>query len=296
MGTSAKLSTKILKQSATGSLFAHRFVGSSNGPCVALVSGVHGDEWYGPASLNKLIKMLKASDLSGTVIVIPAANPLALAEHSRLDPTCPLDLNRSFVFDKATSPSEHNPLAKLIWREIADADVILDVHSCGVDDCVDHVRMLKEFDSLATSLGVSRALVFEKWPSGLLIDQAFRSGKRALALEFGTSGSLSLRKGKTLTKALMAFLGATKSIPNKEGSRKTPKVAYKHTMAPVEASGIFEQKLPPGLRVKRGDVVGTIRCFQDGESIEIQAPVAGDLLMVRKTGPIGVGNSACTIV
>src|SRR6202140_27227 len=48
--------------------------GSKPGPVLALVSGAHGTEYTSIIALEKLISLLRPSEMAGTVIVVPLVN------------------------------------------------------------------------------------------------------------------------------------------------------------------------------------------------------------------------------
>ena len=57
---------------------------NGTGPTVFLSGGVHGDEYEGPVTLMKLARQLKASEVAGRLIILPATNlPAVLAMNSR---------------------------------------------------------------------------------------------------------------------------------------------------------------------------------------------------------------------
>src|SRR6201987_6529629 len=48
--------------------------GEKHGPVLALVSGAHGTEYTSIIALEKLIELLDASQIAGTVILVPLVN------------------------------------------------------------------------------------------------------------------------------------------------------------------------------------------------------------------------------
>ena len=57
---------------------------------------VHGDEYGGPIVVSELARELRADQVSGRVIMIPAVNPPAMHAVEHLSPIGGLDMNRCF--------------------------------------------------------------------------------------------------------------------------------------------------------------------------------------------------------
>ena len=66
------------------------------GPAALLTGGNHGDEYEGPIALFDLARTLKAEEVRGAVIIVPAMNHPALVAGTRTSPIDRGNLNRSF--------------------------------------------------------------------------------------------------------------------------------------------------------------------------------------------------------
>ncbi|MCH2160736.1 MAG: BPL-N domain-containing protein [Phycisphaerales bacterium] len=99
------------------------------GPTVLVIGGVHGNE---PAGYRAARQIATWPVERGRLVVVPAANPPALAARERRIPGLEKDegdLNRHFkVIDGAVAPS--GPAAPALWAFVAsvDPDVVLDLH------------------------------------------------------------------------------------------------------------------------------------------------------------------------
>src|SRR5687768_3199366 len=98
----------------------HVLVGSSHRPRLAIVGGVHGDEYDGVVAAQRLIKEPMMELLDGTLFVIPVANPPAFAMGRRHTPMDNLDLNRCFPGRPNGSITER--LAHLLFDFLRDMD------------------------------------------------------------------------------------------------------------------------------------------------------------------------------
>jgi predicted deacylase len=101
--------------------------GAAPGPTTAFMAGVYGDKPLGCLALLEVERRLAQSDLKGTVILVPAANPPALSVGTRINPDH-LYLNRRFPGQPAGFLTDQ--LAHHLFRQLTGlADCIVDVHS-----------------------------------------------------------------------------------------------------------------------------------------------------------------------
>lgn len=105
-------------------------VKNGEGPTALLTGGNHGDEYEGPIALFDLARTLKAEDVSGRVIIIPAMNYPAFVAGTRTSPIDKGNMNRSFPGrpDGTVTPK----IADYFQRVLLPlADIVLDFHSGG---------------------------------------------------------------------------------------------------------------------------------------------------------------------
>jgi N-alpha-acetyl-L-2,4-diaminobutyrate deacetylase len=105
-------------------------VRNGEGPTALLTGGNHGDEYEGPIALFDLARSLKAADIAGRVIIVPAMNYPAFLAGTRTSPIDKGNLNRSFPGRPNGSVTEK--IADYFQRELLPlADIVLDFHSGG---------------------------------------------------------------------------------------------------------------------------------------------------------------------
>ena len=100
------------------------------GPAVALMAGVHGDEWEGQAAILQLWHLLPGVLQRGTVYLLPAANAEASLAGTRLSPSDAGNLNRAFLGAPARGYTE-SVAAALETRLLPRIQALVDVHSGG---------------------------------------------------------------------------------------------------------------------------------------------------------------------
>lgn len=105
-------------------------VNNGNGPTVLMTGGNHGDEYEGPIALFDLAATIRAEDVTGRLIIIPAMNYPAFVAGTRTSPIDRGNLNRSFP--GAPDGSVTQKIADYFQRVLLPmADVVLDFHSGG---------------------------------------------------------------------------------------------------------------------------------------------------------------------
>ncbi|HZX07819.1 M14 family metallopeptidase [Kribbella sp.] len=107
-----------------------RIATGSPGPVVALLGGVHGDEYEGVLAARRLAADFARSGLRGELRWAAPANPAAWAAGTRCDPEDGTNLAR--VFPGSATGSAAERIADHLTRElIAGADLLIDLHSAG---------------------------------------------------------------------------------------------------------------------------------------------------------------------
>jgi len=103
---------------------------NGSGPTALLTGGNHGDEYEGPIALYDLAQSMRASDLTGRVIIVPAMNYPAFQAGTRTSPIDRGNMNRAFPGRPDGTVTEK--IADYFQRVLLPmADVVLDFHSGG---------------------------------------------------------------------------------------------------------------------------------------------------------------------
>jgi N2-acetyl-L-2,4-diaminobutanoate deacetylase len=117
--------------SAWGSIMIPLTVIKNGDGKTALLTGAnHGDEYEGPIALHELASTLKAKDVTGRLIIVPAFNYPAFRAGSRTSPIDEGNMNRSFPGRPDGTVTEK--IADYFQRTLLPmADVVVDFHSGG---------------------------------------------------------------------------------------------------------------------------------------------------------------------
>jgi N-alpha-acetyl-L-2,4-diaminobutyrate deacetylase len=103
---------------------------NGDGPTVLFTGANHGDEYEGPVALFDLAYTVKAEDLAGRIIIVPAMNFSAFQVGKRTSPIDHGNMNRVFPGDPQGTPTEK--IADYFQRTLLPlADYVVDFHSGG---------------------------------------------------------------------------------------------------------------------------------------------------------------------
>lgn len=170
------------------------------GPTALLTGGNHGDEYEGPIALFDLGRSLRADEVTGRVIIIPAMNQPAFAAGTRTSPIDRGNMNRSFPGRPDGSVTEK--IADYFTRVLLPmADVVLDFHSGGktldfLPFCAAHILPNKQQEAeafrLVRAFGAPYSVkMFEIDAADMYDTAAEEMGKVFVTTELGGGGTAS---------------------------------------------------------------------------------------------------------
>lgn len=275
--------------------------GAGEGPTLAILGGVHGDEPEGSLAIEILLAGLTRSSLMGTVRAVPVSNPGATEADSRVTPADGLNLAREFPGLPEGHPTQR--LAYLITRHvISGADLLIDLHSAGRDYVMPYFA---GFDASrewsATSARAAAAfgapLIWEhnKVAPGRSISAAADLSVPAIYVEATGGGTVS---GSTIDgllaglKRVMAEFGLLE--PTEAAS--APAAILRGGDGNVDESvtcttdGVCVTRVAAGEIVESGDAIVDI--YQQGNVAEyVRAPRRGTVMMLRKNPRVVAGQA-----
>jgi uncharacterized protein len=119
--------------------------GAQPGPRVGISAMIHGDEIEGLLILRELWRTIDASQLRGSLWLLPVANPLAMEAISRNTPIDMLDMNRLFPGQQAGWLSEQQAYS-IAHGFIDEIDALIDIHAGGTFPWVDYCYVVNDAD------------------------------------------------------------------------------------------------------------------------------------------------------
>ncbi len=181
----------------------------SGAPVGLIVAGQHGDEGpWGTRSIRKLLETTPASDLRGTLRVVPVANPLAFAENSRTAHIDGDDVNMEFPGDARGKHTQRLAHA-LAVNAVDGADVVLDIHGGG-SWCVNcFVYRFPGSHELAEQIGAPFIRNGPERGTTSLTGYAMAQGAKAVWIEVGGAGLHEERWAQLVATGLRRALGST---------------------------------------------------------------------------------------
>ncbi|UVC11774.1 N-alpha-acetyl diaminobutyric acid deacetylase DoeB [Rhizobium sp. TH2] len=177
-------------------------VRNGEGPTALLTGGNHGDEYEGPIALFDLARSLKAEDVTGAVIIVPAMNYPAFLAGTRTSPIDKGNMNRSFP--GAPDGTVTQKIADYFQRHLLPmADIVLDFHSggktldflpyCAAHRLPDKEQERKSFE-LVEAFGAPYSMaMLEIDAVGMYDTAAEEMGKIFVTTELGGGGTATAR-------------------------------------------------------------------------------------------------------
>lgn len=261
------------------------FVGpqAKEGQGLVAFGSTHGNEYEGPAAIKNLLGEIKLKDVLGRIILIPVLNPEAFRTGTRDSVGADrVNLNRAFVDgagEKRSLAGITHRIAQFVRQYIwPQVHVVLDLHSGGnlirFDLCssyhpIDDPQQAKVIEQTARWFGVPLIMVYQNQTPGLLTSEAERLGKITIGTELGwgeavnRDGVMYGRQGILAAAIHQGQLaGEIKPIAHHAaGTQRIGAIVAADCYTSAPFAGHYEEVLPCGLIVKKGEMVGRLHDF-----------------------------------
>jgi predicted deacylase len=283
--------------------------GATPGPVLALVAGTHGNELAPLAALEKLRRDLDPKTLSGTVILVHAANPPAVQARTARSSVDNKNLNR--VYPGKADGTLTERIAFAITAEIvATCDYLIDLHSAdatsserpftysarpGIDAAIDSAAL-----AMATAWGDPYIVWDNKGPrdpaaSLYLQTTAHLRGKPALSVE---AGSLDVPQSMSVARHLDGIRRVMRSLKMIAGS-VTPGAAQTLLKSSATAlapeSGMWRAAVTKDQKVTKDQLLGTLTDAFGEKLAEVRAAIAGRVMYVVLAPPVNKGDALALV-
>ena len=169
----------------------HQYTGNRPGPATAFVAGINGDKPLAVLALHELGRRLANTDMAGTVLIVPAANPFGLHGGMRHNPDL-IEINRRFpgkAYGFLTDQLAHT----LIGTLLEHVDCVIDLHSGTPERALHYTYDYGDLD-LSTSFGYLPVVVDRHVP-GQLSQAVVAAGGKSFLAEFGGAEFNDTRPG-----------------------------------------------------------------------------------------------------
>jgi predicted deacylase len=278
--------------------------GTKPGPVLALIAGVHSQEYTPVLALQRLRTAIDPATLTGTVIMVHVANmPSFAARTIYYSPADRKNLNRVFPGRADGTLSER--IAERITREVIDrATHLVDIHSGdGNESLRPYVYWITTGPPAVAEMGRKMALASgfdhividrgrptDPASSIYLSNTAILRGKPALTVE---SGFLAVSDEASIVRIERAVAGWLELL----GMRATGAEPVEHAIwidrsevLTSKFTGIWYPAVERGHAVAEGTIIGRVTDFFGKPLQEIRAPFAGQVLYVVGTPAMNEGE------
>ncbi len=262
----------------------------------------HGNEYEGPVVLHHLLREISLERVTGRIIVVPLLNVEAFRTGTRDSVDADgVNLNRAFVDGAGHTPALAG-ITHRIARFVRDAiwphvHVVLDLHSggnqirfalCSSFHPMDDAALREQIHDTARWFGVPLVMIYQNRTPGLLPSEAERLGKITVGTELGWGEAVN-REGVTYGRqgVLAAAIrhgqlaGDIEPIGHHAaGTQRTAAIVDPICYHAAPMAGHFEEVIPCGADVRRGDVIGYLHDFNrlDEPALPIRAALDGVLV------------------
>ena len=283
--------------------------GAKPGPVLALVAGVHGQEYTPILALQNLLRTIDPAMLTGTVILVHVANmPAYLARTIYYSPADGRNLNRVFPGNADGTLSER--IAHAITTEvIARATHVIDIH-CG--DGNESLRpylywitsgppdVAEAGRQMALAFGMDHIVVDRGRPTDpaasiYLSNTAITRGKPALTIESGGMAEIDTDDVLRIERGVAGLMKHLKMRSEGPDPIAAPVMLERSEVLTSGSTGIFYAAVQKSQTVAQGAVIGRITDFHGKVLEEITAPFAGEILYVIGTPAMKKGEPVAFI-
>ena len=275
--------------------------GAKPGARIAVLGGVHGDEYEGPYAARRAFEGLDPTELRGTFVGVPHSNPPAFHAGTRTSPLDGLNLARVFPGDESGSPTER--IAHYIGEHIIKgSDFLIDLHSSGtpmdmatlVGYHISDTDAGKRSREAAFAFGAPVLWAHPEMTEGRTLSRAHELGIPSLYTETSGGGWLHREAGDLYTRGVENVMSLLDMLPG-DVTAATPE---RHLMGAGDtdeaigagATGYLVPEVSVLDRVSEGDVLGRI-LGPAGEVLEeLRAESDGVVILMRRTPTVSAGD------
>lgn len=301
------------------SIAVHVVAGANPGPTLAITSLLHGDEWQTFEMIRRFIRDLDPQELSGAILAVPVANPVALANRIRTtrgSPDAP-DLNQVF-------PGGPGWLTQLMARPISDevlkkSDYLIDLHGRWWGSNVEQLNIFidhpnQELNEKCIEMARASGIQILHYASiaGSMPEPRNCFGYAvgvleipSIMIELGGLGYDQELEQEWLERGSQAMRNVMISMGMLSGELHRPEKALEYPSAAVNRvsatqGGYFEPLVDPRptfREVSKGDQVGRVISPHTFEVLEtLTSPVDGIVFLLSRSNMIHPGEWGFAVV
>lgn len=264
----------------------------SNHKRMAVVTGIHGDEFEGQYICYEIARRLqeKPELLAGVVDIYPALNPLGLDMGERNIPGLDMDLNRMFPGNENGTTMER--AAAAIIGDLAGADFCIDVHASDI--FVKEIPQVRVCEAFAEKLlPYARLLNVDMvWMNATatvhestLAHSMNMLGVPSLVVEMGVGTRIDRGYGNQVIEGIFHLMRELGIWRGEVGRIQYPVISTDGEVEFIRSDqiGVFLPNIAHNHYVKKGDKLGDIVSPLEGKVLqEIRAEKSGLVFTLRE--------------
>lgn len=263
----------------------HVLRGEEDGPTLYVQACQHGTELNGWEAVRRAVSVVGQSQLRGTLIVVPIANPIAFQSRRHGFPTPARNMNRVWPGDGAGTMMPQR-LAALLWENLVrEADAAIDLH-CWGDVSIPAAWTNPGNEAWILAFGTPFLSEAEFRPDrGMLQDACHAVDKPCCCLEMIPQNVID---GSSADLGRQGILNVLRYMGMLDGPMEYPQERYLCTTGPVDhlptvsVEGMWVPRPGKGRLVRRGALLGRVYDWSTLEvREEIAAPADGLFYMDR---------------
>lgn len=250
-----------------------RISGGSPGPVLAVFAAMHGTEYASVAALGRLIQEARPERITGTLLLVPVANPAAFESRTMyVSPVDGKNLNRTFP--GASDGTYTEVLADLLWRNVArDANYVIDIHGGEVIEglfpfCGAYASQARPEIGAASRRAAEAFhppyLVLNQLPHSIqrkaqrLSLMATDSGIPSVLVEAGSRGRLDEQDIQFIQRGVMNVMRQIGILPEVVEPAPKPPVVIRELPVIASTTGLFHPRVEPGDTISPGQDLGHV--------------------------------------
>ena len=282
--------------------------GVRDGPRIAILGGVHGDEYEGVVAAAGVWHDTDPADLRGSLVVVSVANPPAFEAGVRASPRDGLNLARTFPGSLTGSVTQR--IAHILSESvIKPADFLFDLHSAGQHYAMPLLAgayaadndLGRRCEAAALAFGAPVYWAHPGVAAGRSLTVAVEAGIPNMYVECGGGGRVrpgDLRAYRQGVRRVLVHLGALPTdacTASPERATRLRSTGDLDTWLTVSHSGILVESVGVLDRVSAGQTLGDV-VDERGHLLErVTAPFDGVVVMARRTARVRPGDGAYMI-
>ena len=283
--------------------------GAKPGPVLSLLAGAHGTEYASIIALERLISAVDATQLSGTVIIVPLLNVQSFVKVvPHLNPVDGKNMNR--MYPGKMDGTQTDRASFLITKQVVEpADHVIDFHGGDIDESL-RPYSYWNYTGRAAQDAISKGMVLAFGLDHIIISRgrpadpaasmylentATTRNKPSITVEAGHAGTVEDDDVAALINGSLSVMRHLKMLPGAPTPVENPVWIDHLADVASEQGGIFYPLVKKGAYVAAGMKIGYVTDYVGKTIFEARAKEGGVLLYVRAVPSIWKGDPIASV-